>query len=200
MERYFLSHRRRTHKLAGRLCDVFKCSFFLWSGVSGYLKMLELFVAKFENWNKSKNTWKARSLWKSSQGHKQAFVLLSRWNLCARFLFFSLFVPFRGWKLDLCSKLMSCLYGLIFCFSLPLFISSSTLLFFQICFVPRCVLPLLPNSNFSPPLASISFIQLLSRVRPIRLVVLWGELSPQRGLLRARSAPPLPGAAAGLRD
>lgn len=174
-------------------------SFFLWFGVSGYLKMLALFVAKLKNWNKSKNTWKARSLWKSSQGYKQAFVLLSRWNLCARFLFSSLFVPFRGWKWDFCSKLMSCLYGLIFCFSLPLFISSSTLLFFQ---------NLLCTSSRSTPFTQQYFLS-PPRQHFIHTAPLSGAAHTIRGFVGRAQSPawaapsqisPPPGAAAGLRD
>lgn len=111
-------------------------------------------------------------------------------------LFSSLFRPFRGWKLDFCSKLMSCLYRLIFSFSLPLFIfSPSHSCSFESAFQLVRIVALLPDiQSYSPaPLSSISFIPLLSGVRPGRLRVLWESRVPHQ--------PPLePQLASGAKD
>lgn len=92
------------------------------------------------------------------------------------FLFFPLFVPFRG-----CTKLMSCFYGLIFCFSLPLFISlRHTLALSNLLLNLSAYSPFFPQiqSFISLPLASISFI--LSGVRPIHFKILWKSRVPER--------------------
>lgn len=102
------------------------------------------------------------------------------------FLLSPLFVPFRCWKWDFFSKLMSSFYGLIFCFSLQLFIFSLHTLALSNCFSAHsCSTLFYPGTHPFLSLPSPGSHSSSSSLGcgPVRLRVLWENWVPARAAL-----------------